>query len=119
MAKFASTAVLDGLLDVVATGTELYLCSSQPADRAAAIAAAAAPAIVLDSGDFAKSNSGTSRVLTVGSQTVTANASITVNHVAICTGAALLYVTTCPSQASNSGAPITVAEFTVTAPQPV
>jgi hypothetical protein len=119
MAKFASTAVLDGLLDVIATGTEMYLCSSQPADRAAAIAASACPAIVLDSGDFAKSNSGSSRVLTVGSQTATANASITVNHTAICTGSALLYVTTSPAQASNSGAPITVAEFTITSPQPV
>lgn len=119
MAKFASTAVLDGLLDVIATGTELYVCSSQPADRATAIAAAAAPAITLDSGDFSKSNSGSNRVLTIGAQSATANASITVNHVAICTGSALLYVTTCPSQATNSGSPVTIAETTITATQPV
>jgi hypothetical protein len=119
MAKFAASAVLDGALDIVATGTEMYLCSSQPATRAAAITAAAAPAIVLDSGDFSKSSSGSNRVLTVSSQSATADAAITVNHVAICTGSTLLYVTTCAAQTTNIGAPVTVTSFTVTMEQPV
>ncbi len=42
MAKFASTSVLDALLDKVGTATQLLVTTSQPADRTAAIAASLA-----------------------------------------------------------------------------
>ena len=44
MAKSLSNAVLDAGLDVVNNATELYLCTSEPTDRAGAIAASLIPA---------------------------------------------------------------------------
>lgn len=116
MAKFASQAVQDGALDVIATAVEMYICDGQPTDRADAISKARhAAAIVMGAGDFAKTTSGGDRVLTVTGKTVTANSSGNIDHVALCTGSALLYVTTGTAQTANSGSSITVSNFTVTA----
>lgn len=116
MAKFASTAVQDAPLDVIATATELYITNGQPTDRADAISKARhAAAIVMASGDFAKTTSTGNRVLTVTGKSVTANSSGNVDHVALCTGSTLLYVTTGTAQTANSGSSISVANFTVTA----
>ncbi len=119
MAKSAVTAVLDAPLDVIATATEMYPCEGQPTSRADAISKAASAAIVLDSGDFAKSTQGTARRLTVAAQTATATASRPVDHVALCTGSVLLAVTTSPSQNANNGSPINIAAFTIDSPLPV
>lgn len=114
MPKFAAPAVQDAPLDVIATATEMYFCNGQPTSRADAITRARAPAIAMVAGDFVKSGSG-ARILTVAGKTVTANASGAVDHVALCTGSALLYVTDAPSQTANSGAPIVSNSFTVEA----
>lgn len=116
MAKFASQAVQDGALDVISTATEMYICNGQPVSRADAITKARhAAAIVMASGDFAKTTSVADRVLTVTGKSVTANSTGTVDHVALCTGTSLLYVTTGTAQTANSGSSISVANFTVTA----
>lgn len=116
MAKFASQAVQDGALDVIATATEMYICNGQPTDRADAIIKARhAAAIIMASGDYAKTTSTGNRVLTVTGKSVTANSSGTVDHVALCTAGALLYVTTGTAQTANSGSSISVSNFTVTA----
>ena len=116
MAKFASVAVQDGALDVISTAVEMYICNGQPTDRADAISKARhAAAIVMASGDFAKTTSSSDRVLTVTGKTVTADSSGTIDHVALCTGSDLLYVTTGTAQTANNGSSITVANFTVTA----
>lgn len=115
MAKFASTTVQDAALDVIATATEMYFCNGQPATRAAAISTKChASAIVMSGGDFAKSGT-TDRVLTAAAKSVTATASQTVDHVALCTATTLLYVTTAPAQTSNSGSSVDGTAFTVTA----
>jgi hypothetical protein len=115
MAKFAAQVVQDAPLDVIATAVEMYICDGQPTDRADAITRARhASAIVMASGDYAKTGT-TDRVLTVTGKSVTANSSGTVDHVALCTGTTLLYVTTGAAQTANSGSSISVANFTVTA----
>ena len=50
MAKTINDLVLDGALDVTATGTLMNVCSSEPANRAAAVAASLAD-VVLTAGD--------------------------------------------------------------------
>lgn len=115
MAKFASLAVQDAPLDVIATAVEMYICNGQPTDRADAIAKARhAAAITMAGGDYAKTGS-TNRVLTVTGKSVTANSSGNIDHVALCTASTLLYVTTGAAQTANSGSSISVANFTVTA----
>jgi hypothetical protein len=120
MAKFASTAVLDGTLDVISTATEEYVCNGQPATRAAAIAAAAhASAIALTSGDFTKSANGTGRQLTVAAKSITASAAQNNDHVAYCSASALLAVTTLPSVLTTTvGGTINVAAIAHQMPQP-
>ena len=116
MAKFASLAVQDAPLDVIATATELYICNGQPTDRADAISKARhAAAVTMASGDFAKTTSTGNRVLTVTGKTATANSTGTVDHVALCTSTDLIYVTTGTAQTANSGSSISVSNFTVTA----
>lgn len=116
MAKFASLAVQDAPLDVIATAVEMYICNGQPTDRADAIAKARhAAAITMAGGDYAKTTSTGNRVLTVTGKSVTANSTGTVDHVALCTASALLYVTTGTAQTANSGSSVSVASFIVTA----
>lgn len=116
MAKFVLQAVQDAQLDQIAQCTEMYFCNGQPSDRADAIARARhAAAITLASGDFAKSSSGGDRVLTVAAKSVTANSSGNCDHIALCTGSQLRYVTTAPAQQANSGATISSGAFTITA----
>lgn len=123
MAKFASDAVLDGTLDIIATATELYICTgaSEPADRAAAIAASLIAAHTLTSGDFSKAAGDTNgRKITVAQQ---ADLSLTgsgdATHIVLCTGAALLYVTTCTTQTLTSGGTVTVPAWDVEIAEPV
>ncbi len=115
MSKFASVAALDGSLDIIATATEMYYCNGQPADRAGAIAAKSAAAIALTGADFVKSTpvAGT-RLLTVGAKTATATVAQNTDHIALCSGSQLLYVTTAPAQTTNIGSPINSSAFTIT-----
>jgi hypothetical protein len=116
MAKFASLAVQDAPLDEIATATEMYICDGQPTDRADAISRSRhAAAITMAGGDFSKATSIGDRVLTVATKSVTANSTGTVDHVALCTNSALLYVTTGAAQTANSGSLLTASSFTVTA----
>ena len=119
MAKWANDLFMDAALDYLATGTTLLVCSSQPADRTAALAAALAD-VVIDSGDFTKANGDTSgRKVTIGAQSnVPIDTSGTATHVAIITASALLYVTTCTSQALTSGGTVTVPAWDVEVADP-
>jgi hypothetical protein len=119
MAKAAALAVLNAPLDVIDSSTELYFCEGQPTSRADAITRAAAPAVTMAAGDFAISNQGTGRRLTVAAKSTTANASRAVDHVALCSGTELLYVTTCASVNATSGASISSGAFTIDMPQVV
>lgn len=120
MAKFATDAVLDALLDKVATGTILTVCSAQPTTRTEAVTTYKLADIVTDSGDFAKANGDTSgRKVTVAAQNdVPVDSNGTATHVAICDGTDLLYVTTCTSQVLTSGNTVTVPAWKIEVSDP-
>jgi hypothetical protein len=114
MAKFTPDAVLDEMLDKIATGTRLVVCSTQPANYAG-IAAVALADVTVDSGDFTKANGDTSgRKVTIGQQSnVPIDTSGTAGHISIDDGSTLLYVTTCTSQALTSGGTVTVPAWDI------
>lgn len=120
MAKFATDAVLDGLLDKVATGTILTVCSAQPTSRTEAVTTYKLADVVTDSGDFAKADGDTSgRKVTIAQQTdVPVDSNGTATHVAICDGTDLLYVTTCTSQVLTSGNTVTVPAWKIEVSDP-
>lgn len=113
MAKWANDLVMDAALDYVATATQLLVCTSQPADRAAAIAAAVATTNLTAA--FTKADGDTNgRKVTIAAQnglTVAANGTAT--HVALIDGSILLYVTICTPQAVTSGNMINVPAWKI------
>lgn len=115
MGKVVSNDVLDAALNEIATATEMYLCTSEPANRAAADTASVIPAHTLTGGDFTNADGDTSgRKVTIAAQnSLTADASGTVTHVAICDASTLLYVTTCTSQAVTSGNTVNIGSWDV------
>ena len=115
MAKFANDSVMDAALDLVATGTILTVCTTQPTTRTQAITTYKLADVVTDSSDFAKANGDTSgRKLTVAQQNnVTVDTTGTATHIAVCDGSDLLYVTTCTSQVLTSGNTVTVPAWKI------
>lgn len=116
MAKRVEDIVLDGALDVTATGILMNVCSSEPATRAAAISTSLADVVLTagdGNGDYVIANGDTSgRKITVSQQaSVPIDATGTATHVAISSGTVLLLVTTCTSQALTSGGTVTVPAF--------
>jgi hypothetical protein len=115
MGKSATDAVLDGTLDIIATGTLLTVCSAEPTTYTEAATTYKLADVVLDSGDFSKANGDTSgRKITIAQQTdIAIDSDGTATHVAICTtsGSLLRFVTTCTSQALTSGGTVTVPAF--------
>lgn len=120
MAKIASDAVLDALLDKVATGTILTVCSTQPTTRTEAVTTYKLADVTVDSGDFAKANGDVSgRKVTIAQQPdVPVDSNGTATHVAICDGTDLLYVTTCTSQVLTSGNTVTVPAWKIEVSDP-
>jgi hypothetical protein len=107
MAKYVSDLLMDNGLNYWKTnGTEVYLCTSQPADRAAAIATAVVSKTDLISGDYTGPADGTTsgRKLTANAQSgLTASGTGNATHLAWCSGTTLLVVTTVTSQSVTSG----------------
>ena len=103
MAKATTTAVLDKLLDEVATATRMIACSAQPTTYAEANATYALADVTMAGGDFTKAAGDVSgRKVTVAAKSgVLIDVSGTANHVALVrvSDTTLLYVTTCTSQA--------------------
>jgi hypothetical protein len=123
MAKSASTAVLDGSLDIIATGTKLVACSAQPTTYTEANSTFFLGGVVISGSDFTKAAGTTNgRKITVAQKTgVTVTNSGTATHVAIIvTGSsALLYVTTATSQALLSSNTMTINSFSIEIADPV
>jgi hypothetical protein len=115
MAKYANPLVMDAALDKIATGTSLCVCTTQPTTRAEAITTYNLATATVSGASFTKSaGTGTGRKVTVAQQS---NMSIansgTALHVAIVDASALLYVTTCTSQALTAGGTVTVPAWNV------
>ena len=116
MAKFASFDVLDAALGVVASANRLVVAAGQPADYAAAAAAALAQAPV-GPGDFTLANGsdGGRRLLVAARAGLVAQAAGTADHVALIdtAGQRLIYVTTCPAQPLVVGSAVAVGSWQV------
>jgi hypothetical protein len=109
MSKWSNDLKMDAALDYTAGSTAVHVCSSQPADRAAAIAASLATTS-LAGGDFTKANGDTSgRKLTIAQKSaVSITASGSATHIALVDGTTLRDVTTCTTQALTSGGTVTI-----------
>jgi hypothetical protein len=122
MAKFASTDVMDAALAVIATADRLVVLAGQPAGFTQAEAGRLAEAAMAP-GDFTLGpGSGGGRRLQVAPRTdLVALANGTADHVALldAAGERLLYVTTCPPQLLNAGAPVQIAGWQVDVGAPI
>lgn len=103
MAKACPDAVLDTFLDKIATATRMVACSGEPANFAG-IAAVALADIALTAGDgngdYVIADDTSGRKVTIAEQSaVDIDASGTATHISLDDGSALIYVTTCTSQA--------------------
>lgn len=105
MPKYSNDETIDAMLDEIAEGNILTVCSAAPTTRTEAITTYKLADVALTpgdgNGDFAISNGDSSgRKLVVSSQSaVPIDSSGTATHVAICDGTRLLYYTTCTSLA--------------------
>lgn len=103
---------MDGALDVIATATRMIACSAQPTTYTEANATYALADVTMAGGDFTKANGDTSgRKVTMGAKSsVLIDASGTATHVALVrvSDSALIYVTTCTSQALTANGSNTV-----------
>ena len=113
MAKWANDSVMDAALDEVATATQLLVCTSQPVDRAAAIAAAVATTNLVAA--FTKADGDTNgRKVTIAAQNgISVDTNGTATHIALIDGSTLVYVTTCNSQAVTAGNLINVPAWKI------
>lgn len=117
MGKAVPDAVLDQMADYLAANADtLYVCSTEPANFAG-IAAVALADVAIDSSDFTKANGDTSgRKTTISAQNgVTVDTSGTAGHIVLADAgsSALLYVTTCSSQALTSGNTVNVPAWKI------
>lgn len=113
MSKWANDSVMDAALTKIATATNMVVCTSQPATRAAALAAALANVAVTPGdggGDFTISDGITNgRKVTMAQQdNVSVASSGTATHVVLIDGTNLLLVTVCASQALVAGNTVTI-----------
>jgi len=120
MAKWQNDLMLDASLDYISDNVaQIVLCDSQPADYTAATTdsptGSALGESALVSGDFAAiSNATSGRKLVVPEVAdVTVDVTGTATHVALVSGSALLYVTTCVSQAVTLGNLVTIPEWDI------
>lgn len=119
MSKWTNDIVLDSLLDKVATGTILTVCSAQPTTRTEAVTTYKLADVVIDSTDFAKYDGTSGRKVTIAQQeNVDVDATGTANHVAVCDSTNLLYVTTCTPQVLTLGNKVTTPAWTVQVSDP-
>lgn len=117
MAKFTADIVLDQACDYIKNNvTEMYICSSQPTDRATAISASLASKTGLTSGSFTGPADGTTsgRKMTKNAETgISVGTNGTANHIALCSGTTLLSVVTMTAQVLTSGNTVNTPAFRV------
>jgi len=119
MAKSINDTVLDAALDVIATASELTVCSAQPTTYTEAHTTYKLADVVLTpgdgNGDFTISNGDASgrKVRITQQSDIPIDSDGTATHIALTvTGTnTLLLVTTCTSQALVSGNTVTVPAF--------
>lgn len=111
MAKSASDPVLDNGIQYIKDNAILMtVCTSEPTTYAEATATYKLADVVVSSGDFTISNGDTNgrKVRVAAKSAVPIDTNGTALHVALCSGAALLIVTTCTSQALTAGGTVDI-----------
>jgi hypothetical protein len=118
MGKLVDNTVLDAALNVLkSTATTMTVCSTQPVVFAD-VATYALADVAVATGDWTiadgDSGDGNGRKVTVAAKNgVLVDTSGSAQHVAITTASALLYVTTCTTQALTSGNNVNIPAWKV------
>lgn len=106
MAKLVADAVLDAALNILKNNANIMTaCNAQPANRTDAVTTYMLGNVAMNSSDYTVADGDTNgRKVTMSQKSnVTVAANGTANHVALCDGSSLLYVTTATAQALTSG----------------
>lgn len=122
MAKWMNDAGADAALDYWTDADEMVLCSQEPTTYAEATSTYALADVAMTGGDFTKADAaGGGRQVTVAAKSgITPDANGTGTHVALVqsSGSTLRYVTTCPSQAVDTGIPVDIGSWKITLADP-
>lgn len=124
MARSAHNDVLDALLDEIATSTIVSICTTVPTTRTEAVTtymlAATAISAGDGSGDWTISDlPSTGRNLALAAQTdISITNTGTAQHVAVCDGSNLQFVTEVTNQQLTSGGTVTIPTFNIIANDP-
>ena len=114
MAKKQIDAMLDAGLDYVSTNAnEYYACTSEPADRAAAIAASVIASQTPSYSANADGDTSGRKKTVQAANGISISSSGTVTHLALCSGTTLIYVTTTTSQAVSSGGTLNIPAWDI------
>lgn len=106
MAKTVHDSVLDGAFQVLDAADIMTVCAGQPTTRTEAVTTfKLADVAMTPVTDFTISNGDTNgrKVRMAAKSSVTVDTTGTADHIALCDGTNLLYVTTCTSQGLTSG----------------
>ena len=114
MAKWQIDAMLDAALAYISTNaTEMYVCTSQPATRAAAITAKLTTVAIPSFQAPANGDVSGRKLIVDAEPDIPITASGDATHIALCSGTVLLYVTTCTLQTLGSGGTVTVPTWDI------
>ena len=110
MGKLVHDSVLDGAFDILDQANLMLVCTAEPTTRANALSLALADVAMTVNTDYTKANGDTNgrKVTVAAKSSVLIDTSGTGNHIALCDGTNVLYVTTCTSQALTANGSNTV-----------
>lgn len=120
--KVAPDATLDAFLTKIATATSMVVCSgaSNPADRAAVLAAALATqamTVGLGNGDYTSADDATGalgrKVTMTAKNGVSVTSSGDATCIALIDGSSIIYITTCTTQTLTSGNTVNIPAWKI------
>jgi len=116
MAKYQNDLMLDAALNYIKDNCILMVvCSSQPTTYAEATATYDLADVTMVTGDFTLANGDTNgrKVTVAAKNTVTIDHDGNAQHIALCSGSVLLYVTTCTAQQLYNGNTVNVPAWDI------
>ena len=121
MAKWASEAMLDAGLDVIATSVQMSLCAGQPTTYTEATVTNMLGIETMAPGDFAKgAGTPSGREVAVATKAgVSVTNTGTGDHIALVDGTDLLYITTTPATGVTAAGTTNISQWTATIQDPV
>ena len=120
MAKRVANVVLDASLNYIKQNAiEMIACSTEPTNFTQATSTYALADVVVASANFTIADGTSGRKVTVAATNgITVDSSGTFAHVALCTAATLLYVTTGTSQVLTAGNTVDFPAWAITIADP-